>query len=47
MLGDGVNLIARIEEIAQPNTVLLSGRAYAAIQNINSVEARDLGLFQF
>lgn len=47
LLGDGVNLTARLEQIAQKNSILLSGRAFSDIKKIKSITTIKLGRFDF
>jgi class 3 adenylate cyclase len=43
LLGDGVNVAARLEAIAEPGTVCLSGDAYRQVQGKVEITAEDLG----
>lgn len=44
ILGDSVNVAARIQAIAQPGGITVSGDVYRAVRNRVKVPARDLGL---
>ena len=44
LLGDGVNIAARLEGIAEPGGVCISGSAFEQVKNKLSVGFRDLGL---
>lgn len=46
LLGDGVNIAARLESIAEPGGVCLSGAAFEYVRKGMQIEARDLGLQQ-
>ncbi len=46
IFGDGVNLTARIETLCSGNTILLSQKAEAEIQNIRSIRTVSLGQFE-
>jgi TolB-like protein/Tfp pilus assembly protein PilF len=43
LYGDGVNIAARLEGIAEPGTVLVSGTAFDYVRNKVRVEFEDLG----
>ena len=43
LYGDGVNIAARLEGIAEPGTVLVSGTAFDHVRNKVRVELEDLG----
>ncbi len=47
VLGDGVNLTARLEQLAGKNSVLLSGSAVSNIKSIKSIKTCTLGTFNF
>ncbi|HEV2546810.1 MAG TPA: adenylate/guanylate cyclase domain-containing protein [Stellaceae bacterium] len=43
LLGDGVNMAARLEGIAEPGAICLSGDAYRQVQGKIEIAAEDLG----
>jgi class 3 adenylate cyclase/DNA-binding MarR family transcriptional regulator len=43
MFGDGVNIAARMEKLAEPGSVCLSGTAYEYAQKVVSLSVDDLG----
>jgi len=43
IFGDGVNIAARIEPLAEPGTICLSGNAYQQVKGKISVDFTDLG----
>jgi predicted esterase len=45
--GDGVNIASRIQELAIPDSVLISGKIYEEIKNRKHIHARFLGTFHF
>jgi predicted ATPase/class 3 adenylate cyclase/AraC-like DNA-binding protein len=45
VFGDSVNLTSRIEQLAQKDSIILSGTALAAIVNITSIQTSYLGDF--
>lgn len=47
LLGDGVNVAARLEGIADPRTICLSGDAYRQVRGKVDLAMRDLGEQQF
>jgi class 3 adenylate cyclase len=47
LLGDGVNVAARIQTVAEPGGVCISGSVYDQIQNKLSLQFRTLGEQQF
>jgi predicted ATPase/AraC-like DNA-binding protein/class 3 adenylate cyclase len=47
VLGEAVNLTARIAQIAQKDSILLSGSALSDIRNIKSIQTVALGDFSF
>jgi class 3 adenylate cyclase/pimeloyl-ACP methyl ester carboxylesterase len=44
--GDGVNIASRIQELAVPDCVLISGRVYEEIKNKTDIQVIRLGSFQ-
>ena len=44
--GDGVNLASRIESLAVPGAVFISGKVYDEIKNHESIKTHELGLFE-
>jgi len=44
--GDGVNVASRIQELAIPDSVLISGRAHDEIKNKSEIKVKSLGTFQ-
>jgi class 3 adenylate cyclase/dienelactone hydrolase len=44
--GDGVNIASRIQELAIPDSVLISGRVYDEIKNKREIKVKPLGTFQ-
>jgi TolB-like protein/class 3 adenylate cyclase/Flp pilus assembly protein TadD len=47
ILGDGVNVAARLESFAEPGTVCISGSAFAHVKNRLDLNVEDLGEQQF
>jgi adenylate cyclase len=47
ILGDGVNVAARLETFAEPGTVCISGSAFAHVKNRLDLRFEDLGEQQF
>ncbi len=45
--GDGVNIASRIESLAVPGSVLVSGKIHDELKNHNDVITRELGFFEF
>src|SRR4030095_13517312 len=43
LMGDGVNIAARLEGIAEPNAICLSGAAYEQVRDKLKEEFADLG----
>jgi adenylate cyclase len=46
LMGDGVNIAARLEGVAKPGTICLSEDAYRQVKTRLDIEVRDLGLTQ-
>ena len=46
LMGDGVNIAARLEGIAKPSAICLSEDAYRQVKGRLDLAARDLGLIQ-
>jgi hypothetical protein len=46
VFGDGVNVASRIQALAVPNSVLISGRVYDEIANKRDIKATHLGTFE-
>src|SRR6202042_2822015 len=46
LMGDGVNIAARLEGIAKPGAICLSEDAYRQVKGRLDLAARDLGLIQ-
>jgi len=44
--GDGVNVAARLEQLAEPGGICISGKVFDEIQGRISAPARDLGILQ-
>jgi len=44
--GDGVNLASRIESMAVPGAVFISGKVYDEIKNHDKIKTRELGFFE-
>ena len=44
--GDGVNIASRIQELAIPDSVFISGRVYDEIKNKREIKVKPLGTFQ-
>ena len=44
--GDGVNLASRIESMAVPGAVFISGKVYDEIKNHETIKTRELGFFE-
>jgi TolB-like protein/class 3 adenylate cyclase/Tfp pilus assembly protein PilF len=47
IIGDGVNIAARIESLAIPQSVLISGKVYDEVKNQAGIQAVSLGEFEF
>jgi len=47
IIGDGVNVAARIESLAIPQSVLISEKVYDEIKNQSGIQAVSLGEFEF
>jgi len=47
IIGDGVNVAARIESLAIPQSVLISGKVYDEVKNQSDIQAISLGEFEF
>jgi adenylate cyclase len=47
MLGDGVNVAARLENIAEPGGICLSGAAYDQVRKVLPLIYRDIGEQRF
>ena len=45
IFGDGVNIVSRIQELAIPDSVLISGRVYDEIKNKREIKVKALGTF--
>jgi TolB-like protein/class 3 adenylate cyclase/Flp pilus assembly protein TadD len=45
--GDGVNIASRIESIAAPGSILISGKVYEEIKNQDDITTLELGFFEF
>ncbi|TIV86296.1 MAG: adenylate/guanylate cyclase domain-containing protein, partial [Mesorhizobium sp.] len=43
LMGDGVNIAARLQGIAQPNGICLSGAAYEQVRDKLKVDFEDIG----
>jgi adenylate cyclase len=43
LMGDGVNIAARLEGIATPNAICLSEQAYWQVKGLLDLAVRDLG----
>ncbi len=47
IIGDGVNVAARIESLAIPQSVLISEKVYDEVKNQSDIQAVSLGEFEF
>ncbi|MDX1285829.1 MAG: adenylate/guanylate cyclase domain-containing protein, partial [Draconibacterium sp.] len=47
VIGDGVNIASRIESIAVPGSVMISGKVYDEIKNQSSIDSTRLNAFEF
>ncbi len=45
--GDGVNIASRIESVATPGSILVSGKVYEEIKNQDDIRTLELGFFEF
>jgi TolB-like protein/Flp pilus assembly protein TadD len=46
IFGDGVNMASRIESMAVPGGIFISGKVYDEIKNQQDIQARELGYFE-
>ncbi|MEQ9569876.1 MAG: adenylate/guanylate cyclase domain-containing protein, partial [Longimicrobiales bacterium] len=47
VVGDGVNVASRIQGLATPGAILISGKVHDEVRNQSDIETRSLGRFRF